>query len=162
MKATSLRGSLQLISMQSSMESTRPTFWKTPEWSPILRVTLYSMGVASHECATLTVGFVVESAEIVDKWKDTTLRSSHYLSPGERVDGEGGRLVSQISIFKNLFFCKARYFGYVWLKQGAGWKGNLSSSGQALNIFETEIKTIWLKFISSGMLNFIIKRSKNM
>lgn len=33
---------------------------------------------------------------------------------------EGGRLVSQIGIFKNLFFYKAGYFGYVWLKQGAG------------------------------------------
>ena len=52
-------------------------------------MTLYSMGVASHECATLTVGFVVESAEIVDKKKDTILRSSHHLSPGERVEGGG-------------------------------------------------------------------------
>ena len=33
---------------------------------------------------------------------------------------EGGRLVSQIGIFKNLFFYKAVYILNVWLKQGAG------------------------------------------
>ena len=38
----------------------------------------------------------------------------------ERGGEEGGRLVSQIGIFKNLFFYNARYFGYVWLKQGVG------------------------------------------
>lgn len=104
MKATSLFGCLQLISIQSSMASTLPIFWNTPEWRPIFSVTLYSMGVASHEWATLTGGLNEASVEI---------KSRKKVHPSEweiKID-------FLKSIFKLIFAMLGRYFK---------WQANIS------------------------------------
>lgn len=84
MKATSVLRCVQPISMQSSIESTLPIFWKTPEWSPIFNVTLYSMGVASQEWVTWIEGALVEeSATIIAvlnllKYKERCISLDYY------------------------------------------------------------------------------------
>ena len=74
MNATSLCGCLQLISMQSSIESTLPIFRKIPECRPILRVLLYSIGEALHECSTRTGAFKaafteLKRTELIRQWQ---------------------------------------------------------------------------------------------